>query len=473
MKPTFESLGIRADLVHALREMEIAEPTPIQAEAIPVIAAGKDVVAQSQTGTGKTLAYLLPVVQKLDPQLKGLQAVVLVPTRELCMQILREAEVLTAGSGLTVQALIGGVPVARQLDRLKLHPQLIVGTPGRVLELIKLRKLKMNAVRSIVVDEADQVFELGSMTETENIVRSALRDRQLIFFSATMPEGIGETIGRWANDPEEIKIEPTKRLPEQVEHLYFQCEPRDKVDMLRRIVRLLNPKAALVFVNETEDIAEIVAKMQYVGLSIEALYGESDKTERARVLKGFREGRFQLLLATDVAARGLDIKGLTHVIHFDLPIDADHYVHRAGRTGRMGRKGTSVSIVTPREQFIIDKFERTLGISIEQKAMYRGALVAPEAPRDAAKAGQPGESPARPRAEGQRKGAPAAAQAGDASGSQPARRQESAPGASPAGRRSAVSGSGQQKQRSQRDRDRKNKGAPKWLKEKQSPVRPK
>ncbi|WNQ12766.1 DEAD/DEAH box helicase [Paenibacillus aurantius] len=512
MATDFEALPIEERLISNLKERGISAPTDIQARAIPVIAAGKDVIAQSQTGTGKTLAYLLPVLQKLDASARHVQAVVLVPTRELGMQILQEIEKLIEGTELTAQPLIGGAALARQVDRLRQKPSIVVGTPGRIMELIKLRKLTMHYVRTIVVDEVDQMFDLGSAKEVESILGSALRDRQILFFSATVTEAIRRTAGRWMNEPEEIDVKPEQRTAETLEHLYFVTEPRDKIDMLRRLVRHYNPRSAIVFINETEGVAEVLAKIRYVGLTIEGLYGDAGKQDRARVMNGFREGRFQLLLATDVAARGLDIPEVTHVINLDLPMDADHYVHRAGRTGRMGRQGTVLSLAANRERSLIEKFAKTLGIPIEEKEMYSGEVVSPEENRSvragrqrvekagagesvrtngaagtgAASSGKTAEAgaerrerpafgagglPERPGAGGGRGSSGAGVQPAAGGGrlsskdwrSVAAGGTEERQALQPEARKPAGAGKGRERDR---ERDRKNKGAPKWLKDK-------
>jgi ATP-dependent RNA helicase DeaD len=419
---SFETLNIKQDYLRILHSKDISEPTEIQEQAIPVITEGNDVIAQSQTGTGKTLAYLLPVLQKTDLDSKDLQAVILVPTRELGMQIFREMEMLTHESELIAQSLIGGAALKRQVEKLRLHPQIVVGTPGRVLELIKLRKLKMHGVKTIVVDEVDQVFDLGSMHEVEDILKSALRDRQIVFFSATIPEGIQKVADRWMTDPVSIKINPSQRTAEQLEHLYFESQQRDKIDNLRRIIRLYKPKSAIVFVNEIDHIDEVVEKLKYVGIRVEALYGQAGKVERAKVLNGFRDGEFQILVATDVAARGLDIKEVTHVINFEPPIDADHYVHRVGRTGRMGQSGTAISIITAKEEFIMDKFAKSLDIEISKKEMYKGEITTPKQYKF-----------------------------------------ESRPDTFKGNKSSVITN---ENKRTDRDKDGKNKGAPKWLKNK-------
>ncbi|MGF9713752.1 DEAD/DEAH box helicase [Paenibacillus naphthalenovorans] len=449
MNTGFASLPIAPAYVKRLQELDITEPSPIQAEAIPIALQGRDIVAQSQTGTGKTLAYSLPLLHKVEESVREVQALVLVPTRELGMQIVATLGDLTKDSGIRVQQLIGGASIERQIDKLKLKPQIVVGTPGRVYELVKLKKLKLHGIRTVVVDEVDQVFELGSMQEVEALFKGMLRDRQLMFFSATLPAPLQNVIDRWMNDPAYVRVNPAQRTSEMLEHLYFVCEERDKIDTLRRLVRLYNPKAAIVFINETDNIGEAVAKLQYVGLSVEGLYGEASKQDRANVMQAFRAGKFQLLLATDVAARGLDLPQVTHVINLDPPVDADHYVHRVGRTGRMGLKGLALSIVTPREQFIMDKFARALGIEIKQKAMYQGKVIDPRPERGPRRGGK---KPAERKGPGGE-----AAPAGPGQGKSA---RVSAKGA-PAGRKAP------DKRKPERERDRKNKGAPRWLKEKQ------
>lgn len=460
MSLTFESLGIGPAFVEALAKHGIAEPSPIQCEAIPAALAGGDMLAQSQTGTGKTLAYLLPILQKIDPSVKELQAVVLSPTRELGVQIAAEIEKYGAPASIRGQALIGGASLSRQVDRLKLHPHIVVGTPGRIAELLRIRKVKMHRVRTIVIDEADQMFALGAAKEAEEIVESALRDRQLLFFSATLPADVRKMAGKWMRSPKEIEIDPGQRTAGGIEHLVFVCEERDKTDTLRRLIRLYEPKSALVFVNDLDIIAEVASKLAHAGLSADALYGDAPKQERTTLLNRFRTGKLRTLVATDVAARGLDIEGLTHVFHLQPALDADHYVHRAGRTGRMGRSGSSISIVTEQELFIIRKFEKQLGIAFQQKAMFKGNVVEPHEARSKAAI-----STVRKAAGGTRTLGAASIRNEKEKAAvklpQKAEAVDSAPVANKASGR-------------ERERDSKNKGAPRWLKQKsgQNPNRP-
>lgn len=472
MKPTFATLPLSKHWVKQLERIGIKTPTPVQADAIPVILSGRDVIARSQTGSGKTLAYLLPVLERLDAGKKAVQSVVLVPTQELAMQVLRVAESLCGGSGVTVQALIGGAAINRQIDRLRLHPQLVVGTPGRVFELIKMRKLKMHEVRTIVVDEADRMFELGSVNEIQGVLRSALRDRQLVFFSATIPPSIDQLSEQWMNDPERIDVSPDERTPETIEHVYLVCEERDKIDTLRRLIHAYHPDSAIIFVNSADPIAEIEAKLAHAGLSIASLYGDADKLTRSRVLDQFRDGKFQLLLATDVAARGLDLPQLTHIFSFDPAPDADHYIHRAGRTGRMGRRGVSATIVTPNQQFIIGKFESALNVSILHKTIRYGEVIDAEEETLGKGGRKPAaDLPAARNAAVRRSSAGAAGGQLNRGGRDKAavsqvRNSSAGPpiarAADESGRKRPVKAA----RASNRERDRKNKGMPRWLKAK-------
>lgn len=428
---TFIQLGVAEDLNTRLGEFGITTPSPVQAEAIPRILEGSDVLATSQTGTGKTLAYLLPMLQMIDPAAKNVQKLILAPTQELAMQIVRESERYGDARGIGVLGLIGGAAIKRQLEKLRLHPQLVIGTPGRVRELIEIKKLKMHEVSTIVIDEVDQVFNLGGATDVERILKSAKRDRQLVFLSATVSPETAELVKREMDRPVEIGIDPEQRTPSALEHYYFISEDRDRIDMLRRIIRHYDPERAIVFVNQTEDLGEVEAKLNHLGIKASALYGDADKMIRSRVLNAFRDGKIQILVASDVAARGLDIEGLGMVINYDPPIDSEHYTHRAGRTGRMGRSGMVISLVTDRQTFIMRKFNRELGISIEERALYGGKVRAPRA-KTAASQHSGGRSKT------------------TSAKSKPGRAEEKE----------------QQPRQSERHRDRKNKGAPKWLKNK-------
>lgn len=395
---TWTELGITESLSQALKERGIVTPTDVQAEAIPALLAGRDVTARSQTGSGKTLAFLLPILQRINAASGAIQGVVISPTQELAMQIVRVAEQYSEPLGIRIQQLIGGAAMKRQVEKLKLRPHLIIGTPGRIHELVKLRKLKLGEVRFVVIDEADQTFQLGSTKDLETVLYSMNPKRQTAFFSATYPEIMTRYEGRWMKEPVRVQLKPLQRVAETVSNYYILSDKRDKTDTVRRLVRLLNPASALLFLNDTGEIANWEAKLKYEGFAVETLYGDSDKLRRAATLARFRDGTCQLLLATDVAARGLDIEGLPLVMQLDPAIDADHYVHRAGRTGRMGRSGTVITIVTPQELFIMEKFRKQLGIDLQERAMFRGRflsmeeLAAATSPHRGIKSGQPREN---------------------------------------------------------------------------------
>jgi len=378
---TFESLAIAPALLSKLAPMGISEPTEIQSAAIPPLLEGKDAILQAQTGTGKTLAYLLPVLSRLDPERSELQAIVIAPTHELCMQIVSVIRELTEGGPLFAQQLIGGANIRHQIERLKKKPPIVVGTPGRLAELISSGKLKAQQARMVVIDEVDQLLNATFRNEVIRILKAVPRERQTIFASATIPAEVQDVARRWMNEPMHLKAEGPLKLPTGLTHSYIVVEERDKLDTVRRMLHAYQPKAALAFVNDARKMDELVSKLDFKGLRVAALQGGANKLERSAVLKDFRDGKIQLLLATEVAARGLDIPGLTHVFNFDLPTDGDHYLHRAGRTGRSGTAGTVVSVVTARERFVLDKFAEALGIPFEPITVGHGKVNRADAPK--------------------------------------------------------------------------------------------
>lgn len=489
---TFEGLGLEPALAAKLAEVGAAHPTAVQAQAIPALLAGRDGIIVSPTGTGKTLAYLLPILQRLDGTRRETQAIVLAPTQELAMQIVREAELYGADLGIRTTALIGGASLVRQLDRMKTKPALVVGTPGRVREVASRGKLRLPTVRHVVVDETDRVFALGGRGDVEWIVRQCARERQTVFVSATRSEAMRQAEKQWLKQPWEPDASGLAEvtgegagvgvgggLPETISHWYMVCDKRDKVDLVRRLLLHTRMKPALLFLNDIEKIGELQAKLTYEGIPVETLYGDISGRERGRAMQRFRAGRVALLVATDVAARGLDVPGLPLVIQFDPALDADHYVHRAGRTGRMGKKGVSITLVAHQERFIIDKLASRLGITMAQKTLYGGRLVSPEeaGARRSRKleamnaSAVPSGDPDKPGA-GASAGAGARAGAGAGAGASTDKTPSTArrPGVAQvvtsrdSGKRKGKSGRDRERER---ERDRKNKGAPRWLKQKQ------
>jgi ATP-dependent RNA helicase DeaD len=491
-KASFAAIGIQEDLANRLSEFGINAPSPVQEQTIPLLLEGRDVIAASQTGTGKTLAYLLPLLQTINPEQKVVQKLVLAPTQELAMQILREAERYGEHRGIRVMGLIGGAAIKRQIDKLREHPQLVVGTPGRIRELIGLRKLKMHEVSTIVLDEADQMFQLSGAGEVTKIVSSALRSRQLVMLSATIGPETKALANREMKNPAEVGIAPGVMTAESLEHHYVVTEERNKIDMLRRVIRHYNPDKAIVFVNATDDIAEVEAKLNHLGLTAAALYGDADKVTRSNVLSRFREGKFRVLVASDVAARGLDIENLSLVVSFDPAFDSEHYVHRAGRTGRMGKRGLSVTIVTEQQTFIMRKFARELDITLEEREMVGGKALAADEARNALNSGRgrnessgqrrDGASPRSSKPQVRTSGSAVVQPSTASTGQQPVKRlatiqtnevsvepqRDSQRSVNPSAgaRGGATPTRSKRSSNAEREKNRKNKGAPKWLKDK-------
>jgi ATP-dependent RNA helicase DeaD len=369
----FEKFGLPEYQLANLQKAGIEKPTPIQEQAIPLIQEGRDLVGQSRTGSGKTLAFVLPQLQKIDAERKDLQVLVLAPTRELAVQIECAIRQFAEGSGIRSQALVGGANLERQLEKLKEKPHVVVGTPGRVLEILQRRKLKVHEVRSITVDEVDQMMAMGLLEDVESIVKSTLRDRQLLFFSATVSDAAREVARRWMQDPVFLDAKPPEHGG-RIDHVWFGTGQEDKADTLRRLVRAYNVERAIVFVKEPDRVWWLVRKLRDLGLTAEGMHGEAAKLQREKAMNGFRDGKYQLLVTTDLGARGLDVEGVTHVFHYDPAPDAEHYLHRSGRTGRGTKSGVSVSIVAPEERFILGKFERALKIRIFPRVLEQGKI---------------------------------------------------------------------------------------------------
>ncbi|MBS4198300.1 DEAD/DEAH box helicase [Bacillus sp. FJAT-49732] len=365
LKPTLQKIW---------EESNFKNPTKIQENAIPAILEGKDLIAESPTGTGKTVAYLLPILEKINEEHSGLQAVILAPSRELVMQIYQEVQKWKVGTHIKSTSLVGGANIKRQLDRLKERPQIVVGTPGRILELIKMKKLKMHEVKTVVLDEGDQLLNKEHLDSVRNIVKSTMNDRQLLMFSATKLEDPDQVTAMIGRKPEIISIKRTENNSAKVNHYYLLCDPRDRAKLLQKIAAMKDVKA-LVFVRDVGNMTVLAEKLEYENVSLDILHSELGKNQREKAIKAIRNAEVNLLLATDVAARGLDIEGLTHVIHYDFPNDIDQYVHRSGRTGRMGAAGTVVSFVTPRDERELKKYGKILKLSIQPRRIFKGQFV--------------------------------------------------------------------------------------------------
>lgn len=367
--------GLKDSIQQVWKKAGFSQPTSIQSYAIPHILEKKDVIAQSPTGTGKTLAYLLPVLNMIDSENKAVQAVILASSQELVMQILNEIQKWAEGSGIRGASFIGGANVKRQLEKLKKHPHIVVGTPGRVHELIKQKKLKMHEVKMVVLDEGDQLLVPEHTDTIQQIVKSTLSDRQVVLFSATLPDSIVSIAKELTNHAEIISVKKDETInAEKVNHIYFISEQRDKMKLLEKISRLKQLKA-LVFVKDIGNLTVLAEKLQFKKINVSILHSDLNKMERQKALRNFRDGKTSMLIATDVAARGLDIEGITHVVHYDFPKDLNQYVHRSGRTGRFGAAGTIISLVTERQERDLKKFAKEIGAHAELKRFHGEGIV--------------------------------------------------------------------------------------------------
>lgn len=376
MTDTFDKLGLNSNLIEGLKKEGISRPTDIQVKSIPLALENKDLIGESETGSGKTLAYLLPIFQKINNEKREMQVIILAPTHELVMQIDREIKLLSENSNLPIAsaAIIGEVNIKRQIEKLKEKPQIIVGSTGRIFELIKKKKINAHTVKTIVIDEGDRLLDENNLSGVKDVIKTTMRDRQLMIFSATISERTLSIAKDLTKDGEVIKVEEKKVVNPNIEHMYFTSEQRDKIEILRKLLASIQPEKAIVFINKSEETQLTTLKLQYHHIKAYAIYGNASKEERKKALEGFRNGKFNILIASDVAARGLDVKDVTHIINLDLPSDSKDYLHRVGRTGRAGKSGTAISIVTEKEISLIKKYERDFNIKISIKYMSRGKI---------------------------------------------------------------------------------------------------
>lgn len=377
MNKGFKELGLRDELIEGLKKMGITIPTAIQGEMIPYAMENKDVVGESQTGSGKTLAYLLPIFEKIDFEKRENQAMILAPTHELVMQIEMVVRDLAEKSEMPVKvaSIIGNVNVDRQIEKLRDKPQIVVGTPGRILELIKKKKITAHTMKTIVIDEGDRMLDRNNAEAVRAVVKTTLRDRQMILVSATVAEKTRSDAADLMKDPIVLRVKEELKVSETISHWYVEADKRDKADMLRKLIHALKPKRAIVFISTAEEVQNVEDKLKFHKLEAYGLHGAARKEERKAAMESFRSGKLQILLASDIAARGLDIKGVTHIINYDLPEKTVDYLHRTGRTGRQGELGIAVSIVTVTELESLTRFSREGKFEIVGKVLNSGKVV--------------------------------------------------------------------------------------------------
>jgi len=361
---SFRDLGLKEDIVTALDELGYEEPSPIQEKAIPELLAGHDMIGQAQTGTGKTAAFGLPLLQYLDPNDDDTQAIVLTPTRELCIQVTQALRSYAEHLDVNVVAVFGGTSVRDQAARVRSKAHVVVATVGRMKDLISRGALVLTGTRYVVLDEADEMLDLGFIEDVERILRMCPSGRQTMLFSATMPPPIARLAETYMYDPVTISITPKKLTVDAIEQAFVEVDAKRKTDRLIEVLKAEEPEQAIVFCRTKIGTARLDRALRDRGLQSKALHGDMSQGQRDGVMISFKEHKSPLLVATDVAARGLDIEHVTHVINYDLPNNSEIYVHRIGRTGRVGRTGRAITFVTPKERGEIEQIERDVKTSI-------------------------------------------------------------------------------------------------------------
>ncbi|MDY0395370.1 DEAD/DEAH box helicase [Virgibacillus halophilus] len=355
---TFKELGISQPIMRALEKMGFEEATPIQSETIPLALQGMDVIGQAQTGTGKTAAFGIPILEKIDSKQRDIQALIVAPTRELAIQVAEEINRLAKFKGIRALPVYGGQHMDRQIRSLKERPQIVVATPGRLLDHLRRKTIRVDNVQTAVLDEADEMLNMGFIDDIRDILKSIPEERQTLLFSATMPKEIRDIATHLMKEPKEVKIKAKELTVENIVQYFVEIPEKYKFDTLSNHLDINDPDLAIVFARTKKRVDEVAEGLQVRGFRAEGIHGDLTQGKRMSVLNKFKHGRVDVLVATDVAARGLDISGVTHVYNFDIPQDPESYVHRIGRTGRAGRMGEAISFITPREMAHLKLIEK-------------------------------------------------------------------------------------------------------------------
>jgi len=367
-KKKFEELDLSPAINKAVEDMGFEEATLIQSEAIPHVLTGRDVIGQAQTGTGKTAAFGIPILEKIDPKDRSVQALILCPTRELAIQVSEEIGRLAKyKDGVKTMPVYGGQSIKRQIRALKKGVQIVIGTPGRTMDHMRRGTLKLNNLDMIILDEADEMLNMGFRDDIETILRGIEGERQTIFFSATMPNSILKLRRKYQNDPKIIKVVHKKLTVPNIEQAYFEVKRGKKLEALSRLIDIYNPKLSIVFCNTRKQVDELAIKLQSRGYFADGIHGGLNQPQRDRVMDKFKNGIIETLVATDVAARGIDIDDVEAVFNYDIPQDIEYYVHRIGRTGRVGRSGHAFTFVVGKEIYQLKKIEKYAKTNIERK----------------------------------------------------------------------------------------------------------
>lgn len=355
----FDELEISEQILKAITEMGFEEATPIQAQAIPVVMSGGDVIGQAQTGTGKTAAFGIPLLEKVDVKNKCLQEIILCPTRELAIQVAEEIRNLSKFMhGLKIVPIYGGQDIVKQIRSLKAGTQIVIGTPGRVMDHMRRKTVKFENVHTIVLDEADEMLNMGFREDIETILKEIPKERQTVLFSATMPKAILDIAKTYQKNAKTVKVVKKELTVPNIEQYYFEVKSKNKEEVLSRLLDIYDPKLSVVFCNTKRMVDELVSALQVRGYFAEGLHGDLKQSQRDRVMNSFRNGKTEILVATDVAARGIDVDDVDAVFNYDLPQDDEYYVHRIGRTGRAGRKGKAFSFVVGKDVYKLKDIQR-------------------------------------------------------------------------------------------------------------------
>ncbi|MBS4021132.1 MAG: DEAD/DEAH box helicase [Dethiobacter sp.] len=366
--PTFYELGLSDPVIKATRDMGFEETTPIQEKTIPLLMSGRDVIGQAQTGTGKTAAFGIPMVEKIKAQAENISGLVITPTRELAVQVAEEINRIGQFKSIRALPIYGGQDIDRQMRALRLRPQIIVGTPGRLMDHMRRRTIRLQQIVMVVLDEADEMLSMGFIEDIENILREVPQERQTMLFSATMPGPIQDLARRFMKNPEFVSIRSKEVTVANTEQYYVETHEKEKFDVLCRLLDIQSPALAIIFGRTKRRVDELHEALNKRGYSAEGIHGDLTQSKRDSVMRHFKGGVTEILVATDVAARGLDISGVTHVYNFDIPQDPDSYIHRIGRTGRAGNAGLAVTLVTPREIGHLRLIERLTNRKIIRKS---------------------------------------------------------------------------------------------------------
>ncbi|SCC25395.1 MULTISPECIES: DEAD/DEAH box helicase [Fictibacillus] len=391
----FNFMHLNQRLLESLKNQGIYEPTPIQEQVIPLLLEGTDVIAKSQTGTGKTMAFALPVLQRIDPKVKNVQALIVAPTRELAIQVAEEVRKLSEPMGIDVLSVYGGQDVAAQIHKLGGSVQIIIATPGRLLDHVRRGTVDLSQASMLVLDEADQMLHIGFLEDVEEIIRQTSKERQTMLFSATMPPEIVKLAETYLNHPKEISVRKKEITVKEIRQRVIETTDRSKQDDLKKLLRMHRPYLAIIFCRTKRRVSKLYEALREAGLEADQLHGDLSQAKREAAMQRFRQGETRFLIATDVAARGLDVEGVTHVINYDIPHDTESYIHRIGRTGRAGSKGLAITLVAQKDRKYLELIEKGIRQPIQKQVLEkpeRKDIISPEAKKNGQNPREPYQS---------------------------------------------------------------------------------